>query len=78
MQKGLFVAILIVALPIAANAREPRQRDTGERGQGQIACTVSGCVTMPRGCVRVPGRSPDGSPSGFDRIVCPPGIQPYQ
>jgi len=21
----------------------------------------------------VPGRSPDGSPSGFDRIVCPPG-----
>jgi hypothetical protein len=59
-----------------AAQREPRQRDTG--GQGQIAYTVSGCVTIPGGCRRVPGRSPDDSPSGFDRIVCPPDIQPYR
>ena len=76
MQRALLVATIILALPMAANAREPRQRDTG--GQGQIACTVSGCVTIPGGCHRVPGRSSDGSPSGFDRIVCPPGIQPYR
>jgi hypothetical protein len=76
MPKALLVIILILALPIAANAREPRQRDTG--AQGQIACTVSGCVTMPGGCRRVPGRTPDGSPSGFDRIVCPPGVQPFR
>jgi hypothetical protein len=77
MPKALLVAAVIIALPtVAANAREPRQRDTG--GQGQIACTISGCVTIPRGCVRVPGRTPDGSPSGFDVIVCPPGIQPYR
>jgi hypothetical protein len=63
---------------IAADARSAGRKDSADRSQGQIACTVSGCVTMPRGCVRVPGRSPDGSPSGFDRIVCPPGIQPYQ
>jgi len=74
MPKALFVATIILALPMAANAREPRQRNTG----GQIACTVSGCVTIPGGCHRVPGRSSDGSPSGFDRIVCPPGIQPYR
>jgi hypothetical protein len=78
MQKSLLIAAIIVALPIAANAREPRQRDTGERGQRQIACTVSGCVPVPRGCGQVPGRTIDGSPSGFDLILCPPGVPPYR
>ena len=75
MPKILLATAISLALPIAANAGEPRQPDTG---RAQIACTVSGCVPIPAGCRRVPGRSPDGSPSGFDRIVCPPGVQPYR
>ena len=71
MPKILLATAISLALPIAANAREPRQPDTG---QAQIACTVSGCVPIPAGCRRVPGRSPDD----FDRIVCPPGVQPYR
>ncbi len=44
----------------------------------EIACTVVGCISVPRGCYPVPGRTPGGIPTGFDVIVCPPGVQPIR
>jgi hypothetical protein len=65
-------------MPIAAEARSTRQKDPADRGQRQIACTVSGCLPVPPGCGQIPGRTIDGSPSGFDLIICPPGVQPVR
>ncbi|HTZ70240.1 MAG TPA: hypothetical protein VMB71_06270, partial [Acetobacteraceae bacterium] len=44
----------------------------------QIACTVLGCQPIPAACRPVPGRTPGGIPTGFDVIVCPPGIWPLR
>ena len=39
--------------------------------RAQVACTPSGCQPVPRGCLREPGRTFSGEPTGFDSIVCP-------
>ena len=44
----------------------PRYR----HGPGTIACTRAGCNPVPPGCHAVRERSVDGSPSGFQIIVC--------
>jgi hypothetical protein len=38
--------------------------------RAQVACTPSGCQPVPRGCLREPGRTFSGEPTGFDAIVC--------
>ncbi len=38
--------------------------------QPQIACTVVGCMPVPRGCHPEMGYTPDGTPTGFDVAVC--------
>jgi len=38
-----------------------------------IACTVAGCVPVPAACGQTYGTTPNGIPTGFDVIVCPPG-----
>lgn len=49
-----------------ANVATPRYR----HGPGTIACTRAGCSTVPPGCHAVRERTVDGSPSGFEIIVC--------
>ena len=44
----------------------PRYR----HGPGTIACTRAGCNPVPPGCHAVQERTWDGSPSGFQVIVC--------
>jgi hypothetical protein len=44
----------------------------------QIACTVLGCMPIPRECMPVAGKTPGGRPTGFDVIVCPPGVWPLK
>jgi hypothetical protein len=44
----------------------------------RIACTVSGCQPIPAACTPVPGRTLSGLPTGYDVIVCPPGISPLR
>jgi hypothetical protein len=80
MKKALIIVAAVVALPLAADGRTFRQQDYPDRGQRQalIACTAIGCVPVPPGCGRKAGRTRSGSPSGFDVIVCPPGVQPLR
>jgi hypothetical protein len=75
------ILVAIVAWPIFANAESSRQqgRPDQSRHQGIIACTQAGCVPVPPGCFRVAGRTSEGSPSGFDKIVClPDGQRPFR
>jgi len=44
----------------------------------QIACTVLGCMPIPRECEPVGGKTPSGLPTGYDVIVCPPGVWPLK
>ena len=44
----------------------------------RIACTVLGCQPIPAACTPVPGRTISGLPTGYDVIVCPPGVQPLR
>jgi hypothetical protein len=45
--------------------------------QQQIACTVLGCQPIPAACYPKEEHSPTGIPTGFDQIVCPPGVWPF-
>jgi hypothetical protein len=44
----------------------------------RVACTVLGCQPIPAACNPVPGRTPGGLPTGYDVIVCPPGVWPLR
>jgi hypothetical protein len=46
--------------------------------QARIACTVVGCQPIPGACTPVPGRTWSGLPTGYDVIVCPPGVWPLK
>ncbi|MBX9840273.1 MAG: hypothetical protein K2Z80_00540 [Xanthobacteraceae bacterium] len=75
----LFLALtaaLLLAVSTAANAKT-RKRVKAAPPQ-QVACTVLGCVPVPRGCGQAPGRTWSGMPTGGDVIVCPPGVAPFR
>jgi hypothetical protein len=44
----------------------------------RIACTPAGCQPIPSGCMPVPGRTWSGLPTGYDVVVCPPGVSPLR
>ncbi|MGN6748820.1 MAG: hypothetical protein ACTHJS_09540 [Xanthobacteraceae bacterium] len=46
--------------------------------QARIACTPAGCQPIPSGCVPVPGRTLSGLPTGYDVVVCGPGVPPLR
>jgi hypothetical protein len=76
------VAIAVIsAVAIGGAAAQQKQRKPQPRQaqpQQQIACTVIGCVPVPRGCWQTPGRNWKGDPTGGDIIVCPPGVAPFR
>ena len=43
----------------------------------QIACTVLGCQPIPAACIPKEEHTSSGIPTGYDTIVCPPGIWPF-
>jgi hypothetical protein len=53
-------------------------RRTAAAAPQQIACTVIGCMPIPAACTPVAGKTPGGRPTGFDVIVCPPGVWPLK
>jgi hypothetical protein len=44
----------------------------------QIACTVLGCIPVPPECGQTYGRTHGGIPTGYDVILCPPGVWPLK
>jgi hypothetical protein len=66
-------AVLALALMPASAAPVHHKRYTkaATAAQPQIACTVVGCIPVPRGCHPEMGYTPGGTPTGFDVAVCP-------
>src|SRR5215831_5976561 len=56
----------------------PRHLTAATQPPARVACTVLGCQRIPAACTPVPGRTWSGLPTGYDVIVCPPGIWPLR
>ena len=52
----------------AAKKKKPRPP---RRETGQIACTIVGCIRIPPECHPEMGYTADGTPTGFEIVVCP-------
>jgi hypothetical protein len=79
MRRTIAVALILVLMePTLAAAKSSKPRRYVSRPQQQIACTVIGCVPVPRGCRPTEGRTWSGMPTGGDVIVCPPGVAPFR
>jgi len=65
--------VLALALRSASAAPPHHKRHTkaATAAQTQIACTVVGCIPVQRSCHPEMGYTPDGTPTGFDVVVCP-------
>jgi hypothetical protein len=66
-----FVLALASLSASAAPAHHKRNAKAASTAQPQIACTVVGCIPVPRGCHPEMGYTPGGTPTGFDVAVCP-------
>jgi hypothetical protein len=44
--------------------------------QQHVACTVLGCQPIPTACYPKEEHTSGGIPTGFDTIVCSPGVWP--
>jgi hypothetical protein len=66
-------AVLALALIPASAAPIHHKRHTkaATAAQPQIACTVVGCMPVPRGCHPEMGYTPGRTPASFDVAVCP-------
>lgn len=72
---ALAAALAVVAAPADAASKKHRAKHvhagtSAYAAQPQIACTVVGCLPVPRGCHPEMGYSADGTPTGFDVAVC--------
>jgi hypothetical protein len=81
---AVFVSATVLAVSSVALARSHHRAHsprghfvTAAQPSGQIACTVLGCQRIPPACTPVPGRTWSGLPTGYDVIVCPPGVSPF-
>jgi hypothetical protein len=80
---GAPAAITLAATPAAATNQHrshPFRHHTVSTVQppARIACTVLGCQPIPGACTPVPGRTWSGLPTGYDVVVCPPGVSPLR
>jgi hypothetical protein len=73
---AIAIAGVLIALPASATPKHHRHHQVSPAArhtyanQPQIACTVVGCQPVPRGCHPEIGYTPDGTPTGFDIMVC--------
>ncbi len=71
---SIAAAFVLLAMPASAATKHHRHLSHSAHGahasQPQIACTVVGCMPVPRGCHPEMGYTPDGTPTGFDVAVC--------
>ena len=73
--KKLMIVLAVLAIPVTAQAATKHKQVRSSAPQQQIACTDVGCLPVPRGCYPTGGKTADGSPSGFDVMVCSNGVR---
>jgi hypothetical protein len=67
--------VIIASGPASAKTRADRRPTVAQ--PRQVACTVLGCQPIPAACYPKEQHGPTGIPTGFDQIVCPPGVWPF-
>ena len=69
---AMAASLAFVAMPASAATKHHRHQSgqAAYASQPQIACTVVGCIPIPRGCHPEMGYTMDGTPTGFDVAVC--------
>lgn len=65
------VVLALALIPASAAPKHQKRHAKAAAPQPQIACTVVGCMPVPRGCHPEMGYTPGGTPTGFDVAVCP-------
>jgi hypothetical protein len=73
------IAAAVISNPVAAKTVSPhhaRHQVSQQQEPQHIACTTAGCIAVPRQCGQTIGRTPGGLPTGYDVIICPPGVWP--
>ena len=69
------VTAVVLALALIPASAEPkhqkRHTKAATAAQPQIACTIVGCIPVPRGCHPEMGYTPGGTATGYDVAVCP-------
>jgi hypothetical protein len=77
--KVLLVALIFAMIITNAAAAGPAHRHRQKvQPEAHIACTVLGCIPVPPSCGQTYGRTRNGTPTGYDVIVCPPGVWPLK
>jgi hypothetical protein len=68
---AIAAALALAAVPTeAASNKQTSKRDRAQAPQPRIACTVVGCLPVPPGCYPASGLRSDGTPTGYDVMVC--------
>ncbi len=82
MTRTVIAAAALLALLIAPASSAKRAHRAhaapAAAAEPRIACTVLGCMPVPPQCGQTYGRTMKGTPTGFDVIVCPPGVWPFK
>jgi hypothetical protein len=65
------IVLALAFVPANAATKHKRKPQPDAAPQQQIACTVVGCLPVPRGCHPEMGYTPWGTPTGFDLMSCP-------
>ena len=52
-------------------AKKHHARRSAPRESGYVACTFLGCTRIPPNCRPVTDYYSDGTPTGYDAVVCP-------
>lgn len=70
---------LAVVAPFALQAKpiKHRARKPAAVHERHVACTVLGCQPIPAACYPKEEHTSGGIPTGFDQIICPPGVWPF-
>jgi hypothetical protein len=63
--------LALTLIPASAASKHKRHTQAATAPQQRIACTVVGCMPVPRGCHPEIGYTPWGTPTGFDVAACP-------
>lgn len=80
MKLNFALAALVFGLmfAVSANATPHKRAKAQAAAEQHIACTVLGCIPVPSQCGQTYGRTKRGTPTGYDVIVCPPGVWPLK
>jgi len=72
-----FAVAAVAPGPLGAKSNKHREPRPAVVRQPHVACTVLGCQTIPAACHPKEEHTSSGTPTGFDQIICSPGVWPF-